>query len=174
MAHGHQLVSQVGKVQDVALSTLAAGAAFVLNTTFAGETATFLIKRLRFWLQLRGRTAGDDGPLIVFACNGDVNVTEAGVAVLENNTVGPADTTQMLTQDNAWAIYRWSMTRFQSGGLETEQMTPSYWLKAPGRGFPAPEAIGWQVMVFNAGNTALATGITVGGIVEAQGVWLRD
>ncbi len=175
MADKHtKLVSQTGSVADTALLTLAARTAQDLQTSFTGITATFLIKRIRFWLKLIGRTAGDDGPLFVGICPGDISVSEIALAINEANTAGPGDTTQRLTQDNAWSVSRWSFLKFEHNAALTEGELPSRWLNAPGKGWAAKEGTGWKTFIFNAGNGSLTTGITIGGLTEVQGVWLRD
>ncbi len=175
MGHPHtSLVSQVGSLADVALTTLAARAAQTVQSSFAAITATFLMKRARFWVHLFGRTSGDDGPIFMGIAPGDMTTTEIAAAINEANTAGPDDTTQVLTQDNAWSLSRWSFCPFLFPAVETEGWTSSRWFKAPGRGWAAKEGTGWQTFVFNAGNGALETGSKIGGIVEVQGVWLRD
>ncbi len=175
MAHPHSsLVSQVASLADVALLTLGARAAQTIQSSFAAIDATFLMKRVRYWLRLFSRTAGDDGPIIVGIAPGDLTTTEIAAAISEANVKGPSDTTQVLTQDNAWSVSRWSMCKFDFNAVDTEGWTSVGWLKAPGRGWAAREGTGWQTFAFNAGNGALETGSKIGGIVEIQGVWLRD
>ncbi len=175
MSHGHSLVNNQLQVDAVALATLSARQALIVNTQFSTPTASFLMKRLRYFVQLVGRTAGDDGPLLIGAANGDATVTEIANAMNERNVNGPDDITSMLDQDLAWVVYQNTVTPLKIRGELTEGAAQSAWISFGGKnGIPAIEGSGMVIFVYNAGGGALTTGSSVNGIVQIQGVWLRD
>ncbi len=95
--------------------------------------------------------------------------------MLEGNTVGPADVTVALTQDNAWVVYQNTVQPFITRGDGTEAQTDGSWVAFGGKnGIPAIENGGWQIFAFNAGQGALTTGSNVSGNIQIQGVWLND
>ncbi len=161
-------------VDNVALGTLAGRTAAVLNASLTSLTATFLMKRIRYFLYMFGKTAGDDGPLLVFINRGDASTPEIASAILESNTSGPQDTTQTLTEDTAWVVYQ-NTLRAIVPYSNSEGLLATGWLKLGGRnGIPAVEGAGFALHIFNASDAALATGVVITGIVQVQGVWLRD
>ncbi len=174
MSHDHGLKHQNLLVDAVALGTLGARTAIALNAVMTSATATFLIKRVRFLLQLVGRTLTDDGPVVVFLNKGDASLTELAVAFTDVNTSGPGDTTQVLSSDVPWSVYQDSVRAFVMGGDGTEGIMHSGWIKMPGKGLPASEGSGLAVHALNTGSGALTTGSSINGIVQVQGVWLRD
>ncbi len=177
MAHPHSsIVQQTMVVNALALDTLGGRTALIVNSAFNGITATFLMFRLRYFLQYVARTADDDGPLLVGVARGDATLAEIQNALLEANTAGPGDTSQMLTQDETWSVYQNTVTVFnRSGGDPTERFVDTAWIGFGGKnGIPAIEGTGFQLFVFNAGSGALATGSSINGLVQVQGRWLRD
>ncbi len=175
MSHGHALVQQSLVVNDVALGTLGSRTAIALNATMGSLTQGFLLKRYRYLLQIAGKTVGDDGPIVVLMNKGDATLAEINSAMIENNTAGMDDTTQVLTQDEAWTVYQNTVNAFVLTGDGTEGTMVSEWKPFGGKnGIPALEGQGFAVHAFNCGSGALTTGATVNGLVQVQGVWLRD
>ena len=175
MPHGHGLVNQSLVVDTVALSTLIARSALDLNTQFANPTSSFLLKRVRYFLQVAGRTVGDDGPLLVGCAHGDASISEIEAAMVERNVNGPDDITSMLDQDTAWTVYQNTLQPIVVQGDGTTGQVPTQWINFAGRkGIPALEGSGMKIFVFNSGSGNLSTGSTVNGLVMVQGVWLRD
>ncbi len=176
MAHPHSdLVNQSLVVDAQALSTLAGRTAIILNTNVSTTIQNaFLMKRIRYLLQMVGRTTDDDGPLVVGLAKGDATIAEIATAMIEHNTIGPSDTTETLTEDNAWVVYQNTVVPFlYRGGNSTGQIPPG-WMDIEGRkGIPALEDQGFQLFVYNAGSGALSTGVSINGICQVQGVWLR-
>ncbi len=175
MGHGHGLVNQ-GLVVTQGLATLASRSAVVINSQMTATTATFLMKRLRYFLQLIGRTTADDGPIIIGAAHGDATVSEIEAAMVELNPTGPSSITDMLTEDTAWVIYRNTLIPMVIKGDQTFAQTEhSNWINFGGRnGIPAPEGSGFQLFAYNSGPGALTTGSSMQGHFDVQGVWLRD
>ncbi len=179
MAHPHtSIVQQTQTVNAAALGTLGGQTALVINSAFNGITATFLMQRIRYFLQLVGRTAADDGPILVGVARGDATAAEIATAMLEGNTAGPGDTTQILSQDNTWVVYQNTVVAFDAtSGDNTEGVIPKLgdWISFGGKnGIPAAEGTGFQLFAFNAGSGSLTTGSSLNGIVDIQGRWLRD
>jgi len=120
------LVNQMVTVDNVALATLAARTALTINSTLASVTSPFLVKRVRYLVKLHS-VAVDEGPFIVGLANGDASDSEISTALNENNSAGPEDTTQSLSQDNSWVIW-WNTTEFlvpsDSGG---EHLSSGQW-----------------------------------------------
>ncbi len=175
MPHGHGLVQQQLTIDNIALGSLAARNALILNTQFATPTNSFLAKRIRFFAQIVGRTAADDGPILIGACHGDADVSEIASAMNERNVNGPDDITSMLDQDLVWIVYQNTIVTIEMKAALTEGQTPTSWLKFGGKnGIPLQEGSGMALFAYNAGVGPLATGITVNGIAQVQGVWLRD
>ncbi len=174
MPHGHKLVNQA-MTANVALGTLAANTAIVLNNAFNNPSNSFLMKRVRYFLQFIGRTLTDDGPILVGIANGNASLAEIAAAMLEGNTVGPADITETLTQDESWVVYQNTVVPFVTRGDGSEAQTDGKWIAFGGKnGIPAIENSGWQLFAFNAGQGALSTGSNVSGNTQIQGVWLND
>ncbi len=172
--HPHGLQSLTENVDNVALGTLAARNALAIESALTGLTATFLVKRVRYFLALEGLTS-DEGPLIIGCANGDATSAELTTAMNVTNTAGPADTTQSLTQDQAWIILRETLEALDThDGVGVRADTTGKWHTMPGRGIPMPEGQGIQCFIFNADSSALTTGALVKGLIEYQGVWLRD
>ncbi len=175
MPHGHKLVHQNLVVDAVALGTLAGRTALNLNTGFVNPESSFLIKRYRYLLQLVGRTINDDGPIAVTLNHGNASITEIAQAITEINSVGPADVSQTNTEDNSWNIYQNTMKAFTPRGDGTEGVLMTEWRSPGGKnGIPALESSGVAVTAINLGSGALTTGSSINGIVQLQGVWLRD
>ncbi len=175
MPHGHGLVSQQLELDTIALATLAARAALAVNTQFNNPTASFLMKHIRYFVQLEGRTAIDDGPILIGCANGDANVSEIAAAMNERNVNGPDDITNMLSQDNAWVVYQNTVVPLVIQGDVSRGQVKSDWMNFGGRnGIPAIKGSGMQIFAYNSGSGALSTGSTVNGIAQIQGVWLRD
>ncbi len=175
MPHGHGLVSNQLEIDNVPLLTLAARAAIILSTQFSNPTASFLMKRVRYYAQIANRTANDDGPILIGCANGDATVSEIAAAMNERNVNGPDDITNMLDQDNAWVVYQNTVVPFVYQGAVAEGQAPSNWINFGGKnGIPAIEGSGMVLFAYNSGVGALATGILVNGITQIQGVWLRD
>ncbi len=174
MPHGHGLVSQQLSFDTVALGTLSSRNDVIVNTAFSTPTNAFLCKRIRYFAQLVGRTAADDGPIVIGCAHGDASVAEIAAAMNERNVNGPDDITNMLSQDDAWAVYQNTVTPFVIGAELTEGQTKSHWINFGGKGIPIHEGSGLVVFAFNCGSGALTTGSSVNGLAHLQGVWLRD
>ncbi len=167
------LVHQNGPVEDVALGTLAQRTALQIEGDFTGISATFLMKRVRYLVKLENITSGE-GPFAVVLA-GDATAAEAAAGVTEGNTSGPSDRTQMLTQDTSWNIIQDSLELLKDNGADTIQQTSGRWHTVGGKkGIPFPEGSGWQAVVVNLDNAALTTGAIMKGVIQYQGVWLRD
>ncbi len=163
------LVHQNGPV-NTTLGILAGRTALSIEAAFNAITASFLMKRLRYYITIEGVTAGQ-GPFALVLANGDVTAAEASAAITEAWTTGPGDRTQELTQDNAWNVYQNTMelmTPFEDG---SKWISSGEW-HSLGKGYPMPETSGWQVLVINLDNGVLTTGASINGIVQYQGVWL--
>ncbi len=177
MGHPHGLVISNETISSLPLGTLAARTALTLGQAFNGITATFLMNRFRCWLVIQGLTAGEGFPFLVGLARGDATAAEISVAMLEGNTSGPSDTTQMLTEDNAFVVVQKSIRAMTPDGDTTGNRTGG-WLhadfKLPKRGIPWAEGSGWQAFIYNATDAALTTGATVTGQSQYWGVWLRD
>ncbi len=178
MAHPHGLVIQNATI-NANPATLAAQAVLTIDSSFSATTATFLMKRVRFMLQWDTIDNVDDGPLLVGLARGDATAAEIAGALTTANTSGPLDTTQVLLQDRAFVIVQKALRMFRKWGGATAatdngSAEAAYDFKLPGRGVSFAEGAGWQSFIFNAGNGALATGSTVGGLCQYWGVWLRD
>lgn len=171
MSHPHGLVS-LNPGPNTALSTLGAKTALTIDQTHAALDAAFLIKRVRYFIEVDSLTSGE-GPFIVGIAPGDTNDAEIAAAVTTTNTVGPSDTTQSLTQDAAWSVLRQSFELIQSRSESTNRLgTTGHWHKMPGRGIPVPEGKGFRCFIMNLDTGALTTGATAKGLYEVQGVWL--
>ncbi len=171
------LVIQNDQIQDISLGTLAARTALALGSQFNGITATFLMKRVKYWLQLEEVTE-DQGPFLVGIASGDAGAAEISSAMTERNTAGPADTTQVLTQDNAFVVVQNSVRMMKLHRNGTDAAPDTWTLEGEvslGKGIPFREGSGWQPFILNADNAALATTAPVcKGIIQYWGVWLRD
>ncbi len=173
MPHGHQLVNQAMLVDAISIATLNARTALLLRS-FSAITSSFLLKRVRYLLHVTSLTVGDDGPILALLAKGNANAAEVAAAMIEFNGSGPDDVTESLTQDEAWVVYQNTVVPFMVTGTGAHGQTPSDWINFGGRnGIPAIEDSGWSLHAFNAGSGQNATG-TVSGIVQVQGVWLRD
>ncbi len=173
--HGHKWINQALEVDAVALATLQPRAALIINTQFSTPLQSFLLKRLRYFLQLVGRTANDDGPILIGCCHGDATVSEIASAMSERNVNGQEDITSVLDQDLSWIVYQNTVMAIKYQAAVTEGQLISGWIPFGGKnGIPAIEGAGMTIFAYNAGNAALATGSSVNGKVDVQGVWLRD
>lgn len=168
------LQSLTQTISNVPLSTLASLTALTLSSTLDGLTTTFLLKRVRYMLQLEGVTA-DEGPLVIGLANGDASAGEIGSAMVVTNTVGPSDVTQQLTQDQAWIVLQDSLESLRMhDGVGVRGDTSFQWHSVGKNGIPMKEGSGIKLFIFNADASALTTGVLVKGLVQYQGVWLND
>ncbi len=178
MGHPHSnLVQQAMLVDTVALGTLGARTAIVLSSVFNAITASFLMMRVRYLLKIAASTLGDDGPILIGLAKGNATLAEIGSAMIENNTSGPDDVTQSLTEDTAFTVYQNTIVSMigESTVEDGHPATKSGWIRVGGRkGIPATEGSGWQLFAFNSGSSALTTGAVINGLAHVQGVWLRD
>ncbi len=176
MPHGHALVQQTLAVDTVALSTLGSRAAIIINSTLGtGILQSFLVKRVKYLLTLIGKTIVDDGPIAILLNKGDATAAEVGLAMTEINTAGMMDTTQVLTQDNAWTVFQNTVKAFVPRGDGTAAVLDTGWFSIGGKnGIPIQEGQGISAHAFNCGSGALTTGASVNGLILLQGVWLRD
>ncbi len=173
--HGHGLVQNELDINEVVLLTLGPRVAIALNTQFNNPTASFLMKRVRYFTQIALRTASDNGPILIGCANGDATVTEIAEAMNERNVNGPDDITNVLDQDKTWVVYQNTVVPMEIQGDQTYGQATSRWINFGGKnGIPAIEGSGMQVFAYNAGGAALTTGSLIDGIVQVQGVWLRD
>ncbi len=172
MAHAHpSVVIQNLTVSDVALSTLASRTAIQLSTQFSTTIArSFLVKRIKYFLLISSITGGE-GPFTACLAPGDASLAEIAAAYDDVNSVGPQDTTQERTQDNVWNIWQNSVRQFESKANATEA---ELHVEIPmGKGMPALENQGVQLVLFNHDGAALTTGAVVKGTVQLWGVWLK-
>ncbi len=174
MPHGHNLVQQAMVANAFAVGTLAGRTALDVESNFTATTATFLMKRIRYILQLTGRTLLDDGPLCIGIAHENASIAEIAAAMVTANTSGPLDVSQSLNEDKPWVIVQDSVVPFYytGDGTEGHPAIPG-WISFK-KGIPAVEGSGFKLFVYNAGNGALATGVVINGMAQMQGVWLRD
>ncbi len=170
MAHPHGIQQMAEPIDNVPLLTLGSRTALQLSNDFTSIAATFLMRRIRYFLMLHSVTT-DEGPFIVGVARGDATVAEIAAAILEGNTVGPSDTTQMLQSDTPWAVAQNSVELLFPADSLGQYHTRGGWKKI---GIPWPEGTGWQLFVMNLDGDALITGSEMQGLVQTQGVWLRD
>ncbi len=169
--HGLQSLSEGA---NTALLTLAAKTALNIDSALVSITRTFLLKRVRYWLMVEALTT-NNGPIVVGLNFGNASIQEVTAGMNVTNTVGPADVTQSLTQDEAWKIIRNSVEYMKlAGGSTTHLQTSGRWHTMPGKGIPLQADSGVAAFVFNCDTTALDTGAQIKGVIEYQGVWLRD
>ncbi len=160
-------------VDDLALSTLAARAAVLLDSAFSTSLKnTFLVKKVKYFLHLSGATAGQAANILACLNKGDATATEVAQAITELNNVGPEDTTQSLDQDRPWTIWQNTLKGFTPRGTASEAVLIEE--ISLGKGMPAISGQGISISAFNNDGTALDTGIVVNGMVQLWGVWLRD
>ncbi len=172
MAHAHPSVQvQNLTIADVALGTLAARTAFQLSTQFSTTIdRTFLMKKLKYIVMISGLTAGE-GPFTIGLAPGDASLAEIKAAYDDLNSVGPSDLTQERTQDNIWNILQNTWVPLTEGANATIAQAL---LEVPlGKGFPAIENQGVQLVLFSHDGGALTTGSVVKGTVQIWGVWLK-
>ncbi len=175
MSHGHGLVQQALNIDAVALATLQPRAALIINTQFSAPTQSFLMRRLRYFVQLVGRTAADDGPILIGCAHGDAIVAEIAAAMVERNVNGQEDITSMMDQVTTWAVYQNTVRPVVYRAALTEGQVDDEWIPFGGKnGIPAIEGSGMTIFVYNAGAAALTTGSSINGQAMVQGVWLRD
>ncbi len=179
MAHGHSLVIQNLVVDDVALGTLDARAAIVLNSSLGATlNATFLVQRVKMMLRISDVQNPDEGPFIACLNNGNNTTGETAAAFTDRNTVGPTDTTQMLTQDAVYQAWQQSVKMFRYSGnsgiaAHHYELFADFRLNK-GKGVPAQEESGVSLSLINLANNALGTGANVHGLVQLYGRWMRD
>ncbi len=175
MPHGHQLVQNTLKVNAVPLLTLGGRVALNLNADWLAPESSFLMKRFRYILQLTGRTLADDGPVVVLMNKGDASLSEILSAMVELNQFGPSDVTESLTEDLPWLVYQNTVKAFVMHGDGTEGIMATDWFEFGGKnGIPNLESQGIAVHAYNAGSGALTTRSVINGLIQIQGVWLRD
>ncbi len=166
-----KLILQSLNVNNVALSTLAGRAAIAINEEFDTPESSFLVKKIRYLLSMSGKTAGE-GPLMVGLASGDASAAEIASAMTELNSLGPADTTETLTEDEAWTVWQNTIKAFEENGQAG--VITCYKEISLGKGMVARENQGIDAFIFNADPSALTTGISVKGIIQLWGVWLHD
>ncbi len=171
--HRHGLVQHFLPVTNATLGTLGARTAIALNTVMTSITNAFLLLRVKYLLQISGRTAPDNGPIIAGLAPGDSELSEIDSGLQEANTAGPRDVTQSLTEDARMALYMSSIRPFKPV-TDSESYLHTGWISLAKRGIPAHEDQGFQCFAFNTGGGALTTGQSVDGGVWVQGVWLND
>ncbi len=168
------LICQNGQVEDIALGTLAGRTSLQIDGDFGNATATFLAKRVRYFLGISGVTSGE-GPFLVGMGSGNATTAEFTQAWVNRNTSGPLDETQTLLEDTSWTVVRDSMEMLNLNPSTVHAQTMGQWhVLGGGKGIPFPEGAGWILQVFNCDNAALSTGAVIKGTYEVQGVWLRD
>ncbi len=172
------LVIQNLVIDDVALGTIGARVAVSINSQLTAPTASFLVKRIRYFLQLNEVNNANEGLLLITPTQGDVTAAEAASAFTEVNTAGPSDTTQMLTQDNVWVAWQKAarcMEPIAEDGAGTG-VHNAFLIEdvSMGKGMVAREGIGVAFQAINLNNNAWSTGATIGGLIQLWGVWLRD
>ncbi len=175
MAHPHNsLVVQAGSFTGTALGTLAARTALALNTVFNALTATFLGKRWRGTALIIG-VDESDGPFSLLIAPGNATVAEVTSAMIENNTGGPDDVTQSLTEDTSFVVVRNAVVDMVPVGDAAPTKWFAKWdMRLGSKGIPFPEGSGFSVYIFNRDTQALETGSSIQGMFEVWGVWLRD
>ncbi len=176
MANNHGgLKVQNGEVADVALGTLGSRAVVTADGDFTAIKATFLIKRIRYFLQLEGVTA-DEGPFMLVLAPGNASTIEVANALTKRNTVGVHDVTQVLEEDAPWkGAYQSSIEMMKpvGGPAATTYVSSGEWISlGGGKGLPAIEDAGWLLAIFNGDNATLTTGAVLKGTYQIQGVWL--
>ncbi len=171
----NELVQNQLEFDNVALLTLTDRAAIILSTQWNNPTASFLMKRLRYFAQYTNRTTNDDGPLLIGCAHGDANVSEIAEAMNTRNVNGPDDITNMLDQDQAWVVYQNTVVPFEVQGDQAYGQAQPGWMSFGGKnGIPNVEGAGMVPFLYNTGVGALTTGSLINGIVQIQGVWLND
>ncbi len=173
MAHPHGIVHQNEPVVGISLAALAANGSVVVGNTFDGITATFLMIRMRYMLQIEGITV-DEGPIGAILAPGNASAGEIQNAINNQNTSGPQDETQMIGQAEQRSAIHDTMRMFKLYDGGTRGQLHTGWIKLAKRGIPFAEGSGWVVHVYNADSVALTSGALVKGIIQYQGVWLRD
>ncbi len=160
-------------VNDVALGTLGSRAALTLSSVMSTSIKnTFLVKKIKYFLHVNGLTNGQGDNILVVINKGDATAAEVAQALTELNTVGPEDTTQMRTQDNAWNVWQNTIRALSSrGSADNAYLSEEISL---GKGMPAISEQGIAVHAFNNDGSALDTGAVVNGLIQLYGVWLRD
>ncbi len=162
----HELVS------DAALGALAAKTAIAIGTAYNGITGTFLLKKVRYWLQIHG-VSNQQGPILIGVANGNASAAEITTVMNEGNTAGPSDQTQVLTEDNVWVPFQNSIVMNQGNDANYSSTHVDREVSL-GKGIPCLEGSGWQLFAFNADSNPLSTGGTVQGLVQYWGVWISD
>ncbi len=172
MHASNRLLTQNGEVADIALSTLAARTALLLDGDFTTFNRTFLAKRVRYYLLVTDLTAFE-GPFTVGLSPGNASIPEITDAMTKRNTIGPSDVTQTLTED-AWKnVIQDSVESLQYADSSGFAQTSGKWhVLGGGKGIPFVESGGWTLNIFNADNAALTTGGICKGVYQVQGVWL--
>ncbi len=173
MGHPHGLVHQSEDVAGVSLSTLAARGAIQIGNDFDGITATFLMLRMRWFLQIEGITA-DEGPIGAIVHRGDASGSEVQNGINHQNTAGPDDTTQMAAQSDTMNVFLDTLRMFRLYDGGTRGQLTTGWIKLAKKGIPMAESTGWAISAYNADSSALTSGALIKGVVQYQGVWLRD
>ncbi len=164
-------------VDNVALLTLAQQASLSIDSSFGSISATFLAKRVRYFLKLTTLNSVN-GPMIVGLGHGNATATEAALALSVAWTTGPSNLTQANQQDDAWNQVQNSIEMLRwagdfTAGTNSNFMTSGEW-HSLGKGIPFAEGAGWQCWLTNLSGEAIITGATIEGLIQVQGVWLRD
>ncbi len=173
----NKLVIQNLVVDDVALGVLGARSAISINSQFNVPTASFLVKKIRYFLKLADVANPDEGFMLIVPTQGDVTAAELKTAFEEVNTAGPADMMQMLTQDNVWVAWqKASRVMIPLGEPGAAEKHEAYLIEdvSLGKGMVAREGVGVTFQALNLMNNAMATGALIGGLIQLWGVWLRD
>lgn len=161
-------------VNSVALSTLAARTPIALVTGFDAMTAAFLVKRVRYMLQLTLVTS-DEGPFCAAIGPGNATQAEAASAITVGNTSGPLDLTAMNAQSAQYNIFQNSidfLTQLLTATGDSWR-TSGEWISL-GKGLPLPEGGGVDAWLYNLDDAALTTAAIIKGIIQLQGVWLES
>ncbi len=170
--HPHGIVNQSEDVANISLGVLGARSSLVIANDFDGITASFLMIRMRYMLQIEGLTL-DNGPIMAVVAQGNSSGAEIQAAINHQNPAGPDDVTEMIDQTAMKPIVYDTLRTFRTDGLTRGQLTTG-WIKMGRKGIPFGEGNGWVVHAFNGDNSTLDSGAVVKGIIQYQGVWLRD
>ncbi len=173
----NKLVIQNLVVDDVALGVLGARTAISINSQLTAISASFLVKKIKYMLKLSDVENPDEGLMLITPTQGDVTAAEAASAFTEINTAGPSDTTQMLTQDEVWSAWQKAARVMRPLPELADANKHEGWLieeVSLGKGMVAREGVGVSFQAINITNNAMATGATIGGLIQLWGVWLRD
>ncbi len=161
---------------DHTIGALAMLTAALVSTSYTSLQNAFLVKKVKINLTARNLTI-PEGPCIVGLCAGNATSAEVVASVLAANLAGPADVTQSLLADQAWVVWRNTITPGKVVGDGTQMEFQAE--ISLGKGIPALEALdgtsgGLSVFLMNMAGTDFTTGGTLEGYLEYWGVWLND